>query len=166
MEQRRAVRRAQPHSAGIVLYRETPASLRVLLAHPGGPFFAKKDAGAWTLPKGLLNPDEDTAAAARREFAEECGWRPDGGLVPLGEVKLRSGKRVAGFALLTQETEESLLAKFAPGTFTMEWPPRSGASDEFPEVDRIEFFSLEEAKPKLNPGQIPFLDRLAELAGL
>jgi predicted NUDIX family NTP pyrophosphohydrolase len=145
------------------LYRQTADGLRVLLAHPGGPFFSHKDAGAWTLPKGLVNPGELLTAAALREFEEELGWRPAGELHPLGEVKLRSGKIVAGFAVRSDEGEDVVLARFVPGTFTMPWPPRSGRHAEFPEVDRVEFFSLAEAHEKLNPAQAPFLDRLKEL---
>ena len=134
----------------------------MLLAHPGGPFFAKKDAGAWTLPKGLVDPGEDLAAAACREFAEELGWAPEGELTPLGEATLISGKRVTGFALRVADLEESLLAQFVPGVFIMEWPPRSGKMAEFPEIDRIAFFSLDEAREKINAAQAVFLDRLAQ----
>jgi predicted NUDIX family NTP pyrophosphohydrolase len=148
-------------SAGILLFRDTPDGPRVLLAHPGGPFFVNKDAGAWTIPKGLIAPGEDPAAAARREFAEELGWQSGGELSPLGTVKLRSGKLVHGFAVRSDESEEALLDRFAPGVFTMEWPPRSGRSAEFPEVDRIQFFDLAEAKTRINPGQLAFLERLA-----
>jgi predicted NUDIX family NTP pyrophosphohydrolase len=153
----------RPHSAGILLYRETPTGPRVLLAHPGGPFFAKKDAGAWSIPKGLIDSGEEPEAAARREFEEECGWRSDGDLAPLGEATLRSGKRVIAFALRVDDSEDALLSKFAPGRFTMQWPPRSGKQVNFPEVDRIEFFSLDEARTKINPAQAVFLDRLADL---
>jgi predicted NUDIX family NTP pyrophosphohydrolase len=150
-------------SAGILLFRETPDGPRVLLAHPGGPFFVNKDAGAWTIPKGLITPDEDPATAARREFAEELGWQPVGDLLPIGSVKLRSGKLVHGYAIRSDEAEESLLARFAPGVFSMEWPPRSGRAAEFPEVDRIQFFALVEAKARINSAQSPFLDRLADV---
>jgi predicted NUDIX family NTP pyrophosphohydrolase len=158
------VRQLKQLSAGILLYRED-RPLRVLLAHPGGPYFGKKDAGAWTIPKGLVNPGEDIAAAARREFEEELGWRPEGELAPLGEVTLRSGKRVVAFAMRSNETEESTLAKFSPGRFSMEWPPRSGRQVEFPEVDRIELFAIETAKQMINDRQLPFLDRLVALRG-
>jgi predicted NUDIX family NTP pyrophosphohydrolase len=151
-----------PTSAGVLLFRQAPGTLRVLLAHPGGPYFSNKDAGAWSIPKGLVNPDENLADAARREFEEELGWRPDGELLPLGEVRLRSGKRLVAFALHCDDSEETLLAKFRPGTFTMEWPPRSGRTSEFPEIDRLAFFSLDEAKEKMNDRQAPLLDRLVE----
>jgi predicted NUDIX family NTP pyrophosphohydrolase len=159
-------------SAGILLYRETREtddSLRVLLAHPGGPYFtnqdgsSKKDAGAWTIPKGLVEPAEESERAARREFEEEVGWRPAGELQPLGEIRLKSGKRVIAFALAYHAAEEELLAKFTPGRFTMEWPPHSGKFSEFPEVDRIEFFSLSTAREKINERQAPLLDRFVEL---
>ena len=122
-----------------------------------------KDAGAWTIPKGLIALGEDPSAAARREFAEELGWEPVGDLLSIGTVKLRSGKLVHGFAIRSEETEEAYLARFAPGVFRMEWPPRSGRTAEFPEVDRIQFFTLAEAKTRINPAQQPFLDRLADL---
>lgn len=150
-------------SAGILLYRRAPAGVRVLLAHPGGPYFAKKDDGAWSIPKGLIEADEDPAAAARREFEEELGWRPAGDLQSLGEVWLKSGKCVVAFALANEEPEAALLARFSPGVFEMEWPPRSARQAEFPEVDRIDFYSLEDAARKLNPAQAPLIDRLAEL---
>jgi predicted NUDIX family NTP pyrophosphohydrolase len=150
-------------SAGILLYRSTADGLRVLLAHPGGPFFAKKDEGAWSIPKGLIEPGEDPAAAALREFQEELGWRPAGNLHPLGEVRLKSGKRVIAFALASDESEATMLPQFSPGLFQMEWPPRSGRSAEFPEVDRIAFFTADEAARKLNPAQAALLDRLTVL---
>jgi predicted NUDIX family NTP pyrophosphohydrolase len=152
-------------SAGILLYRSTAEGVRMLLAHPGGPFFAKKDDGAWSIPKGLLEADEDPAAAAVREFEEELGWRPAGEVQPLGEVRLKSGKRVIAFALASDEPEAAMLARFSPGMFQMEWPPRSGRSAEFPEVDRIAFFSLDEAARKLNPAQAPLIERLKDLLG-
>jgi predicted NUDIX family NTP pyrophosphohydrolase len=150
-------------SAGILLYRQTPEGIRVLLAHPGGPYFSKKDAGAWTIPKGLVNVGEDLSAAARREFQEEIGVAADGELESLAEIRLRSGKRVVAFALAYHAAEEELLRGFQPGSFTMEWPPRSGKLSEFPEVDRIAFFSLSAAKEKINERQASLLDRLAEL---
>jgi len=118
---------AAPISAGILLYQQSADGLRVLLAHPGGPFFIHKDAGSWTIPKGLADRGEELADAARREFEEEVGWRPAGDLTPRGEVKLRSGKRVIAFAVQSDEPPEVLLARFAPGLFTMEWP--RGSSD-------------------------------------
>jgi predicted NUDIX family NTP pyrophosphohydrolase len=156
-----------PGSAGLLLYRRTPDGLRVLIAHPGGPYFAKKDLGAWTIPKGLINPGEEASEAALREFAEEVGWPPPAQpdeLLELGETKLRSGKRITAFALRTDEAEADILARFAPGVFVLEWPPRSGQRQDFPEVDRIAFFTLDEAAERLNPAQAVFLERLAALA--
>jgi predicted NUDIX family NTP pyrophosphohydrolase len=150
-------------SAGTLLYQLLPGGLRVMLAHPGGPYFAKKDLKAWTIPKGLVNPGEEIAAAALREFAEEVGWQLAGELFPIGEVTLPSRKRVIGVAKRTDESETVMLARFEPGTFTMPWPPRSGQLAEFPEVDRVEFFSISEAASRIHPAQVKFLDRLSEL---
>jgi predicted NUDIX family NTP pyrophosphohydrolase len=136
-----------------------------MLAHPGGPFFQRKDAGAWTIPKGLLNADEPPEEAARREFEEEVGWRLEGELHPLGEVRMKSGKRLIAFALRTHEDPAELQEKFSPGVFTMELPRGSGRFVETPEVDRIEFFALDAARKKINPAQAPLLDRLLELVG-
>jgi predicted NUDIX family NTP pyrophosphohydrolase len=152
--------KSRPTSAGILLYRKTADGLEVLLAHPGGPFFVRKDEGAWTIPKGLMDAGESPQAAALREFEEELGWRPDGDLIELGEVRLRSGKRVIAFAAETQSSPSVLLTKFTPGEFTMEWPRGSGRYAHFPEVDRIEFFSIEVARAKINVAQAPLLDRL------
>jgi predicted NUDIX family NTP pyrophosphohydrolase len=150
-------------SAGLLLYRRTDVGLRVLIAHPGGPYFAKQDLGAWTIPKGLIDPGEDPRDAALREFAEEVGWRPatqPSDLLELGETKLRSGKRVIAFALRTDEPEADILARFAPGVFALEWPPRSGQHQDFPEVDRIAFVTPEEAAEQLNPAQAVFIEWL------
>lgn len=152
-------------SAGILLYRRTAGGLRLLLAHPGGPYYVNRDVGAWSIPKGLVAPGEELEAAARREFQEELGWSPAGGLLPLGEVRLRSGKRVVGFAMCAVESEADMLAKFAPGTFTMEWPPQSGRTAAFPEVDRVAFFTVDEARRKLNPAQAALVDRLVATVG-
>jgi predicted NUDIX family NTP pyrophosphohydrolase len=129
----------------------------VLLVHPGGPFWARKDAGAWSLPKGEYADDEDPRACAAREFEEELGTAlPDGAeLAELGTVKLRSGKQITAFAVegdLDADAVES-------NTFTMEWPPRSGSMQAFPEVDRAGWFALDEAREKLNPAQAELLDR-------
>jgi predicted NUDIX family NTP pyrophosphohydrolase len=156
-------------SAGLLLYRQADAGLRVLIAHPGGPYFAKKDLGAWTIPKGLINPGEDARDAALREFAEEVGWLPAARrdeLLELGETKLRSGKRVTAFALLTDEPEAEILARFTPGVFALEWPPRSGQLQDFPEVDRIAFATPDEAAERLNPAQAVFVERLRDHASL
>jgi predicted NUDIX family NTP pyrophosphohydrolase len=149
-------------SAGILLYRRAPGGLEVLLVHPGGPFWIKRDAGAWSIPKGEYEPDDDPLVAARREFEEELGSAaPDGATVELGEVRQKSGKLVRAWAL-----EGDLDATGAhSNTFTVEWPPRSGRMQEFPEVDRAEWFGLDAALEKINPAQAAFLDRLAEIHG-
>ncbi|HEX6962015.1 MAG TPA: NUDIX domain-containing protein [Lacipirellula sp.] len=152
-----------PTSAGILLYRKATEGLEVLLAHPGGPFFAKKDEGAWTIPKGLIDRDESQEAAALREFEEELGWRPQGAMVELGEVRLKSGKRVVAFALETNEEPASLLQRFIPGVFTMGWPRGSSRYAQFPEIDRIEFLPIAAARVKISPAQAPLLDRLVAI---
>jgi predicted NUDIX family NTP pyrophosphohydrolase len=148
-----------PRSAGLLLYRFTNGRLEVLLAHPGGPFFRKRDEGVWTIPKGLIEPDECAEVTARREFREEVGFTPQGELIDLGTIQQKGGKVVAGFA-----TPGDLPANFEleSNTFEIEWPRRSGHFQRFPEVDRVAFFSAENARPKLNPAQVPFIDRLQE----
>ncbi|MFR9797848.1 NUDIX domain-containing protein [Streptomyces sp. MS06] len=146
-------------SAGLLLFRRTGEGVQVLLGHMGGPFFARRDAGAWTLPKGEYGPEEPAWEAARREFREELGLEPpDGPAVPLGEVRQAGGKSVTAWAI------ESDLdpAAVVPGTFRMEWPPRSGRIREFPELDRVRWFGLEQARTLIVRAQIAFLDRLAE----
>lgn len=149
-------------SAGIVLYRRSAGGVEVLLGHMGGPFWARKDAGAWSIPKGECEPDEDAVTAARREFQEELGLPvPEGELVELGEVKQSGGKVVAAWAL-AGDLDPALVV---PGTFEMEWPPRSGKLKEFPEIDRAEWFDLATASEKIVGGQRPLLGRLADLLG-
>lgn len=150
-----AARRA--HSAGLLMYRIGPSGPEVLLAHPGGPFWAKKDDGAWTLPKGECNEGEEPLAAACREFTEETGFTPCGPFQPLGEVRQKSGKQVAAWAF----AGECDPAAINSSAFEMEWPPRSGRRQSFAEIDRAEWFSLDDARRKLLPAQVPFLDRLA-----
>jgi predicted NUDIX family NTP pyrophosphohydrolase len=147
-------------SAGILLHRRSDdGTLEVLLVHPGGPFWAKKDLGAWSIPKGEYEDDEDALAAARREFAEELGSpAADGELVALGEVRQKSGKVVTAWALEGDIDADTVTSN----TFTMEWPPRSGRTREFPEVDRAAWFGLDEARERILPAQAPLLDRLAE----
>jgi predicted NUDIX family NTP pyrophosphohydrolase len=151
---------ASASSAGILLYRRRGGGLEVLLVHPGGPLWRKKDAGAWSIPKGEHAREEDPLQAAQREFAEELGVAaPPGEPIALGEVRQRSGKRVRAFAL-----EGSLDAdRIASNTFEMEWPPRSGRRQAFPEVDRAQWFTLEEARRRINPAQAELLERLAAL---
>jgi len=144
-------------SAGILLWRRREGRLQVLLAHQGGPFWANKDLGHWTIPKGEVEPDEEFEAVARREFAEETGHdAPDLPLVEIGEITQKSGKRVLGWAVegdLDPSTATS-------NSYEMEWPPHSGAIQAFPEIDRVEWFELDEARQKLKAAQVPFLDRL------
>ena len=146
-------------SAGILLYKRKDRELLVLLVHPGGPFWRNKDVGAWTIPKGERDTGEDAAATARREFAEELGVMASGALVPLGRIRQRGGKQVDGFAL-----EGDLdVGRISGNSFEIEWPPRSGRRQSFPEVDRAAWFSPDEARQKINAGQRPFIDRLEEL---
>jgi predicted NUDIX family NTP pyrophosphohydrolase len=142
-------------SSGILLYRRTPA-LEVLLVHPGGPFWAKKDRGAWSIPKGEHADDEDPQACALREFEEETGTKPSGPLEDLGSVRQKSGKVVQAWAL-----EGDLdAAAIRSNTFELEWPPRSGRTQAFPEVDRAEWFAPAEAVERINPAQAAFVERL------
>ncbi|XHR29636.1 MAG: NUDIX domain-containing protein [Chthoniobacteraceae bacterium] len=151
-------------SAGILLFRQTAGGIEVLIVHPGGPFFAKKDAGAWSIPKGETEPGEDLEATARREFREETGIEAVGPLIPLGEVRMKSGKLVHAWAL-DRSGEEIDPAQLHSNTFQVEWPPKSGQFREFPEIDRAAFGSLATAREKLNPALIPFLDRLEQAIG-
>ncbi|MFJ2239964.1 NUDIX domain-containing protein [Streptomyces sp. NPDC087859] len=147
-------------SAGLLLFRHTDSGLEVLLGHMGGPFFARRDAGAWTVPKGEYVPDEESAwDAARREFQEELGLPPpDGQAVALGEVKQTNGKVVTAWAIEADLDPATVV----PGTFRMEWPPRSGQEQEFPELDRVAWFALDRARAVIVKAQSTFLDRLAE----
>ena len=147
-------------SAGILLWRRREEALEVLLAHMGGPFWARKDTGAWSIPKGEYGPDEDPLEAARREFAEELGSRaPDGAsYVPLGEVRQKNGKVVTAWAV----AGDLDLTTVVSNTFDLEWPPRSGRMQQFPEVDRAAWFDLVTARTKLVAAQAGFLDRLIE----
>ena len=148
-------------SAGLLAYRRTGAGLEVLLVHPGGPFWVKKDEGAWSVPKGEYEPGEDPLAVARREFEEEIGQAPPNGNEPvsLGELRQSSGKVVSAWAI-----EGDLdVSEVRSNSFEMEWPPRSGRTQEFPEVDRAGWFGLDEARRKILRGQLGFLDRLDEL---
>ncbi|MFI8228293.1 NUDIX domain-containing protein [Streptomyces sp. NPDC085900] len=146
-------------SAGLLLYRHTEDGLEVLLGHMGGPFFAKRDAGAWTVPKGEYEPDEPAWEAARREFREELGLEPpDGEAVALGEVRQTNGKTVTAWAIEADLDP----AAVTPGTFVMEWPPRSGRTQEFPELDRVAWFGLDRGREVIVKAQSAFLDRLAE----
>ncbi len=144
-------------SAGILMWKRQGGDLRVLLVHPGGPFWSKKDLGAWSIPKGEYDKAEEALAAAQREFAEELGPVPDGAFTPLGEVRQKAGKTVTCFALEGDFDPRTLVCN----RFEMEWPPRSGRRQSFPEVDRAEWFTLADARARINPAQAEFLDRLA-----
>jgi predicted NUDIX family NTP pyrophosphohydrolase len=146
------MRRSTEISAGLLAFRRAPA-LEVLLAHPGGPFWARKDDGAWTIPKGVVEPGEDPAAAARREFSEETNLTADGELIALTPVNQRSGKIVHAFAI----EADFELGAFASNTFEIEWPPQSGRRQNFPEIDRIAHFALPAAKIKIIAYQLPLL---------
>ncbi len=151
-------------SAGILLHRGRGDALEVLLVHPGGPFWARRDAGAWSIPKGEYGPDEDPLAAARREFAEELGIpAPDGEAASLGEVMQKAGKIVRAWAVAGDLDVDVDIAAVNSNTFELEWPPRSGQLREFPEVDRAQWFALAVAREKINPAQIALLERLHEL---
>jgi predicted NUDIX family NTP pyrophosphohydrolase len=155
-------------SAGILLYRRvTGTGLEVFLVHPGGPLWAKKDSGAWSIPKGEYNADENPQAAAVRELKEETGLEISPELVmrlaALGEIKQLSGKIVTAFACQLLDETDFDAARIQSNTFTMEWPPRSGKQVEFPEVDRAAWFTIEVACEKILPRQAPFLDRLLTL---
>jgi predicted NUDIX family NTP pyrophosphohydrolase len=144
-------------SAGILLYRAPQGGVEVLLVHPGGPFWAKKDLGAWTIPKGEYEPGDDPLAAALREFQEETGQAPpSGGLVALGTIRQRGGKVLAAWAAAGDLDPEAIVSN----RFSMEWPPRSGVRQEFPEVDRAGWFDPETARTKLLAGQAELVDRL------
>jgi predicted NUDIX family NTP pyrophosphohydrolase len=147
------------HSAGLLVYRGSGPTLEVLLVHPGGPFWAKKDDGAWFMPKGEIEPGEDALAAARREFSEELGVAPPAGEpLELGSVKNKGGKLIDAWAL----GGDVDLGGFKSNLFSMEWPPRSGKQREFPEVDRAQYFGIEAATQKMHPAEQPLLQRLLE----
>ena len=147
-------------SAGLLLFREIGGRLEVLLVHPGGPYWSKKDEGSWSVPKGELDDGEDGLAAAKREFEEETGAAPEGEVIPLEPLRQPSGKVVRAWAMRGDFDPASLRST----TFAMEWPPKSGRLREFPEVDRAAWMSLEEAEEKILKGQLPFLDQLRRLA--
>jgi predicted NUDIX family NTP pyrophosphohydrolase len=149
-------------SAGILVYRHSQGEVEVLLVHLGGPFWAKKDEGAWSIPKGLIEEGEHHAQAAKREFKEETGLEcPSGPTFDLGEVRMKSGKSVFAWAV-----EGDLdVRRIKSNLFTMEWPPRSGSTEKFPEIDRGQYFSITEATAKIHGYQKPFLERLMRTLG-
>ncbi|HEY6329863.1 MAG TPA: NUDIX domain-containing protein [Blastocatellia bacterium] len=146
-------------SSGLLMYRRGTAGLEFLLVHPGGPFWVKKDLGSWSIPKGEFGPDEDALAAAEREFEEETGLKPTGPFTQLAPVKQAGGKIVYAWAF----EGDWDTATIKSNTFTMEWPPKSGKQQEFPEVDRAEWFVLDEARAKILQGQVGILDEVNRL---
>jgi predicted NUDIX family NTP pyrophosphohydrolase len=150
---------AHKKTAGLLLYRIRDSALEVFLVHPGGPFWAKKDDGAWSIPKGEFSEDEAPLNAAKREFQEETGFSVEGNFMALKPLKQRSGKLVYAWAL----ESDCDAAAVKSNLFSMEWPPRSGKRQEYPEVDRGGWFALEIAKRKIMPGQIGLLDELQQI---
>jgi predicted NUDIX family NTP pyrophosphohydrolase len=146
-------------SAGLLMFRRRGGAVEVLLAHPGGPFWSRRDAASWTLPKGEIDEGEDPLAAARREFEEETGFPSAPPFLLLGELKQKSGKRITAWAFEGDADPSRLVSN----PFEMEWPPRSGRMQSFPEIDRVAWFGPEEARAKVLPGQAPFLDTLEAL---
>ncbi len=146
-------------SAGLMVYRIREGRLEIFLVHPGGPFWARKDAGAWSIPKGEFIDPEDPLAAARREFQEETGHEIEGSFLPLEPIQQAGGKTVHAWAVQGDIDPERIRSN----TFTMEWPKGSGRQKEFPEVDRAAWFEIEEARRRILPGQAGFLDELLEL---
>lgn len=148
-------------SSGILLYRLLKDYLEILLLHPGGPFYSKKDLEVWSIPKGEFE-DEDAKDAALREFKEETGITLDGELVYLGEIKMKSGKSVYCW---TKEGDYDI-SQFKSNLFNLEWPPKSGKIQQFPEMDKAKWFTIKEAKTKIHPSQLPFIEKLIEILGL
>ena len=149
-------------SAGALIYRKRAEAIEVLLVQPGGPFWQKRDLGAWSVPKGEYADSEDAEAAARREFTEETGWMIAGEMTPLGEIRQKAGKTVTAFAAECDFDPATL----ASNSFEMEWPPRSGRVASFPEVDRAGWFNIAEGRKRINAAQIGFLDQLVSLSGI
>lgn len=149
-------------SAGLLLYRKTNDEPELFLVHPGGPFWKNKDAGAWSIPKGEFTDDEDPLTAAKREFKEETGLPINGVFLPLSPVKQKSGKLIYAWAIEQDMDEASIKSNL----FQMEWPPRSGKQQGFPEVDRAGWFSIAQAKEKIVPGQLPLINQLLHLLNL
>jgi len=145
----------------LLLYRRAAGGLEVMLVHPGGPYWARKDLGAWSIPKGEIEPGEEALAAACREFEEETGASVSGEFVPLQPVRLRSGKVIHAWAVQAEFDPDALRSNL----FSMEWPPRSGENREFPEADRAGWFGIDVARVKIHPGQAPLLDSLLAFLG-
>ena len=149
-------------SAGLLLFRRNGHTLEVLLVHPGGPFWKRKDLAAWSIPKGECQEGEDPLAAAQREFTEEVGATPNGQFISLGEIRQPGGKIVVAWAV----SGEFDVSKLRSNTFSLEWPPGSGKTQEFPEIDRADWFSMPSARQKILKGQLGFLDRLEAALGV
>jgi predicted NUDIX family NTP pyrophosphohydrolase len=143
-------------SAGILMYRRGEIGIELLLAHPGGPFWSRKDEGAWSIPKGLCGDGEELEATARREFAEETGHHVEGELIPLGVLKLMQGKVLHAFAVEGDLDADAIVSN----TFELEWPPRSGVMRSYPEIDRAAWFSVDAARRMIHKRQAPFIDAL------
>lgn len=151
---------SQARSAGLLLYRDGPGGREVLLVHPGGPFWTRRDQGAWSIPKGTYGSDETPLAAAKREFEEELGTPPpEGDFLDLGEITQKGGKHVRAWGV----AGDLDVSKATSNTFAVEWPPRSGQFRQVPEVDRAEWFSPAAAREKINPAQVELIDRLEAL---
>jgi predicted NUDIX family NTP pyrophosphohydrolase len=149
-------------SAGILMFRRRGAAFEVLLVHPGGPFWKNKDAGAWSIPKGEYTDGEDPLAAAKREFHEETGIEARGELIPLGQVRQSGGKIVSAWAMEGDASPQEIRSN----TFSLEWPPKSGRMQPFPEIDRAEWFGVKEAEKKMVKAQVEFIGRLARHAAV
>jgi predicted NUDIX family NTP pyrophosphohydrolase len=150
------------HSGGILLFRRPDGRLQVMLVHPGGPYWENKDAGAWSIPKGLLEEGEGPLEAARREFAEETGFDAEGEFIGLGELVQPSRKVVHAWAL-----ERDLdTTKIKSNIFSLEWPPKSGRVEDYPEIDAGQWFDIDEARKKIATGQLGFIDRLVDYLGV
>ena len=146
-------------SAGMVVFRWQKPVAEILLVHPGGPFWSRKDLGAWQIPKGMMAEGEEPLAAALREVGEELGWVPDGVPLPLGEIRQKGGKRVIAFAVEGDFDPSRLVSNH----FEMEWPPGSGSMQSFPEVDRAAWFDMDAARQAILPSQLPLIDRIADI---
>lgn len=143
-------------SAGILMFRRRDQVVEFFLVHPGGPFWQKRDAGAWSIPKGEYRPGEDPLEGAKREFEEETGIKPNGAFMPLGEIRQPSGKVISAWAVEGDCSPEAIRSN----TFSIEWPPKSGRKKDFPEIDQAAWFHLEEARVRILKGQVGFLERL------